>query len=331
MLSQRRRLTSLSGILAGSIALLFAWPAPAAAPVLRTNAQRASSAGATGTSLASVPLPLCSSPVVRPPQSVCASETTLVTAWFPLGDSSKHRREEYLGWMRNFLGSASAPVVVFTSPDARRDVEALRGALPLRVVLRDDVWALPWVAPRIEEYVSRQSALDPDAASHSPALYAIWNAKASLVAEAIADNIFSSSIFLWVDAGSFRETAFSDWPDAVRLRRIFAPRPCRMLFQLAAPLQPTANASLPWRGLVIAGTFFGGAAPAWRWFTKAYAAAHDAWALRGEFVGNDQNNLNVVVQRNLRRVMLLDTRDLPDACGPFVSVGGMAGGGGDGG
>ena len=298
------------------------------APGLRLHLPPAGHAAASAAGpFSALPPPLCSKSATSSQlaQSACSSETTLVTAWFPLGDSSKHRREEYLGWMRNFLGSASAPVVVFTTPDARRDVEALRGALPLRVVLRDDVWALPWVAPRVEEYVSRQSALDPDAASHSPALYAIWNAKASLVGEAIAENTFSSSIFLWVDAGSFRETAFSDWPDVVRLRRIFAPRPCRMLFQLAAPLQPAANASRPWRGLVIAGTFFGGAVPAWRWFTKAYATAHDAWAARGEFVGNDQNNLNVVVQRNLRRVMLLDTRDLPDACGPFVSVGDMAG------
>jgi hypothetical protein len=323
-------------------ALIAALPAPAPPRIVRPRpSSPAAAAGAAAAAAAAFPpLPPC---VVNGSASAfvlaaaaaaraaagapggllraeCASETTLVTSWFPLGASSKHAEGEYIEWMRRFLGRTPTPVVVFTTPGARAEVEAARGeGLPLRVVEREDVWALPWVAPRVEEYVGRQARLDPDAALHSPALYAVWNAKSALALEAIELDAFRSEFYLWVDAGSFREgEPFSVWPDPSRVRRLFGARPCRMLFQMAAPLQPAVNGSAPVYGLVVAGTFFGGARAAWRWWAEAYREAHDAWAASGLFVGNDQCVLNALVHRNLRRVMLLDTRDLPDACGSFM-------------
>jgi hypothetical protein len=301
-------------------------------------------------------------PLVRTPRATSA--VTLVTAWFPLGAASKHSSDEYVAWMRAFLGSVETPVVVYTTDEGRSEILAIRDSrLPTHFEVRDDVFALPLfagaapatrVAAALEAYVGSQPQLDEDRAIHSPALYAVWNAKTAMVSEAIARNEFASRFFFWVDAGSFREPlttvemakkdshagmVISDsyqaghaprtdniltnatfrWPDEQRLLRVLGPTPCRILVQLAAPLPPpTVSPDAPLRSLLISATFFGGALPAWRWWHREYYQLHDEWLERGLFVGNDQSNMNSLALRNLGRMIFMGTYALPDACGQLM-------------
>ena len=306
--------------------------------------------------------------VLTPPPPVRAprvtSTVTLVTAWFPLGAASKHSSDEYLSWMSAFLGRVETPIVVYTSEAGRSDILAIRDSrLPTLFEICDDVFALPLfagaepatrVADALEAYVGSQPQLDEDRAIHSPALYAVWNAKTAMVEEAIARNEFASRLFFWVDVGSFREplttvdnaknsshagTVSSDafqekhiprtdralanatfrWPDEQRIIRVLGPTPCRMLVQLAAPLPlPSVSTDAPLRSLLISATFFGGAIPAWRWWGREYYRRHDEWLKRGLFVGNDQSNMNSLALRNLGRMLFMGTHALPDACGQLM-------------
>jgi len=246
-------------------------------------------------------------------------EITLVTSWFPLGSASKHAHNQYMAWMTTFLSAVSSPIVVFTSEEGRLDVESCRGNLPIHYVIYDDIWNYPWLQRGgiIESYTSRQYELDEDK-FHTPSLYAVWNSKSAMVMDVINLNPFCSEYFFWVDIGSFRMSKYTRWPDLTRVKAVFDDRPCRLLFSMAGSLRPKANMSMPFRGLIFTGTSFGGKVPAWRWWFQEYTSLHDKWLSDGHFVGNDQMNLNVAVQRNIRRVMMLDTRDLPDACGFFT-------------
>ena len=246
-------------------------------------------------------------------------EITLVTSWFPLGAASKHGHNQYIEWMTTFLSAVTSPVVVFTTEEGKKDVESCRGDLPIDYIIYDDIWNYPWLQRNgiIESYTSRQYELDEDK-FHTPSLYAVWNSKSAMVLDVIKLNPFCSEYFFWVDIGSFRMSKYTIWPDLNRVKAVFDERPCRLLFSMAGSLRPKANMSRPFRGLIFTGTSFGGMVPAWRWWLKEYTLLHDKWLNDGHFVGNDQMNLNVIVQRNIRRVMMLDTRDLPDACGFFT-------------
>jgi hypothetical protein len=246
-------------------------------------------------------------------------EITLVTSWFPLGSASKHAHNQYMSWMTTFLSATTSPIVVFTTEEGKLDVESCRGNLPIHYIIYDDIWNFPWLQRGgiIESYTSRQYELDEDK-FHTPSLYAVWNAKSAMVMDVINLNPFCSEYFFWVDIGSFRMNKYTRWPDVTRVKAVFDDRPCRLLFSMAGSLRPKANMSMPFRGLIFTGTSFGGKVPAWRWWFQEYTSLHDKWLSDGHFVGNDQMNLNVAVQRNIRRVMMLDTRDLPDACGFFT-------------
>ncbi len=63
--------------------------------------------------------------------------TTIVTAYYPLGNASKHTSAGYDAWMANFFPWVKAPILVFlpSGPIIER-VKQMRGELPLTVKVR---------------------------------------------------------------------------------------------------------------------------------------------------------------------------------------------------
>ena len=70
-----------------------------------------------------------------PPTTTFATSATLVTAYFPLSQGSKHSLDDYRRWMANFLPHVQAPIVIYLPPDDELEatIRELRGNLPLIV------------------------------------------------------------------------------------------------------------------------------------------------------------------------------------------------------
>lgn len=63
------------------------------------------------------------------------TNATVVTAYYPLSQGSKHSLSNYRAWMENFLPHVEAPVVIYLPSDAeiQATVRTLRGNLPLNI------------------------------------------------------------------------------------------------------------------------------------------------------------------------------------------------------
>jgi hypothetical protein len=223
--------------------------------------------------------------------------TTVVTAFFAV--PSKRPLECYLGWAANFM-AIRAPVVLYTTPDLVPTLQALRprggvgeGGPPLLVV-----------ATRLEDTRTwrdhadgwrRAAGLDPEADRHSPALYALWAAKAEWVAAVAAANPFRTAAFMWTDVGAFRDAAALPavaprYPDA----RLFPPG--QVLFSSVEDMAPGDLVRRPdgifgdfLRADRIVGGLWGGAAEPVAAWADAFNRTLGRYFAADRFAGKDQS------------------------------------------
>ena len=136
----------------------------------------------------------------------CTATTTLVTAYYDLGTSSKHRRAEYASWYKTFFLLADS-MVIFTDEKSVQELVKIRRqsrGCSLFVVqnLRHTFvgTAFNW---------SGEQERDPERHIHkSGELYLIWNQKVAWLFSVSRENPFHSSYFFWADSGQFRGSAF---------------------------------------------------------------------------------------------------------------------------
>lgn len=66
------------------------------------------------------------------------TEATVVTAYYPLSQGSKHSLYDYRAWMENVLPHVEAPVVIYLPADdeLQATVRTMRGNLPLKIQVR---------------------------------------------------------------------------------------------------------------------------------------------------------------------------------------------------
>lgn len=67
-----------------------------------------------------------------------------------------------------------------------------------------DFWDVPPIRRHRTAFEGRQHLIDPEQHIHSPALYAIWGSKSWMLQQIAQENPFDSTIFFWVDTGSWR-------------------------------------------------------------------------------------------------------------------------------
>lgn len=223
---------------------------------------------------------------------------TVVSAYY--AGLAKHGRTEYAKWGHAFM-RMQAPLVFFTDhPSAVPGLDT-RAKDTTHVVVK----------PMNEFHVSTlihdwdaQLALDPERSYRSPHLYKIWLEKPSFVRHAIADNVFDSTHFVWVDYGCFRKDGTAaPW----------TPSPAALPAHKMLLLNMSALHDIV--GREVGGTIFGGDVAAWRiWTTSFYdilTHSHDA----GAFVGDDQTTMTMVAKHIPHHVCIVTAR--PDFGDPW--------------
>jgi glycosyltransferase involved in cell wall biosynthesis len=232
------------------------------------------------------------------------NHTTLVTAYFSLGNKSKFSDEHYYSWMQHFLGIQS-PCVIHTDSASADRIRKMRGNLPTQYYLYDSVFDLPAGKYR-EEYI-KQHALDAENKIHSPELYTVWNSKIALVEQATRENIFKSRYFAWFDIGSVRtpSAVLKRWPSLQKMKQAVGDD--RILVGLIdsslRSTKPMTDGTLV--GNYVQGGFFAGTSESIAWYRKQFDTYHDMLLSRGCFVGKDQTIMNVIVSQHPEKIAVI--------------------------
>ncbi|KAG6901220.1 hypothetical protein C0995_015082 [Termitomyces sp. Mi166 len=173
----------------------------------------------------------------------------LVSALFPL-THAKHTHEDYISWLRNFIGRSGiqSDVYFYTTPELASLVSSLHSSTSTSPTTQrqrltiNTTYTSPFSIPPLARYTSKYHAMhawDRERARHNPELYAVWNAKPWLLEYALISLSSSTShshsgsheshgeydydYAFWVDAGSFRAPhPFRRWPDPRRVDKVFS-------------------------------------------------------------------------------------------------------------
>lgn len=137
----------------------------------------------------------------------CSEGATIVTAYFDIGNKSKHSGQEYYTWTARFF-SLPDNMVVFTDTNSSSSILTARSATPgcTLIVLQN----LKETRLGREVDWTLQHEKDPEKDIHSPELYLIWIHKSVWLSEAASKNPFRSTHLFWADSGQFRDHLFID-------------------------------------------------------------------------------------------------------------------------
>jgi hypothetical protein len=242
--------------------------------------------------------------------------TTVVGVY--IATPSKHSLGEYETWMTTYLKMVTAPLILYLANFPEERIREMRGDLPILIRQINSTWDLPHAAELREAYEGPQLKMDPEKGHHTPALYAIWNAKAGLLAEVAAVNPFHSRYFIYADVGLFRdaisEGVVPPWPAEHRVIKMFANRSNLMVFGLIGDYNnllsnrahtyrdatpPASYKESEWRHFVaIMGGFMGGDALAVRRYADTFYPLIKSNAAEGNFIGKDQEVYYYLAIRN---------------------------------
>lgn len=152
------------------------------------------------------------------------NDILLVSAFFPLS-KSKHSMRQYSNWLSHFLGAVTTDIYFYTTPDLEPTIREIRGLLPITIDTSfESVFDVEPLKGREEDY-KKMHEWDREKDHHSHELYAIWNSKPYLLAEAVRTQNKVEKVYkyaFWSDAGSFREKhAYSNWPGYERVEELW--------------------------------------------------------------------------------------------------------------
>lgn len=220
--------------------------------------------------------------------------TTVVSQYFPL-EVSKHSKTEYNKWLRTMLLSvSSSPLIFYTDSNTAKLVYRIRSNTSLfktTCIIYENIWSMLSKVERQRgvnysfSYKRNQFDLDPEKSIHTPELYAIWNLKSFMMKETIKTNPYSSSFFIYTDAGAWRYGVQPGWPSTELVYELSKKLNNHILFgQTDETCQGYHKCSS-----LIQGTFFAGSAQAMLNFERDFWRLHDQLLEQNQFVGKDQN------------------------------------------
>jgi hypothetical protein len=115
-------------------------------------------------------------------------------------------------------------------------------------------------------YLKMQRKIDPERMIHSPNLYALWNLKSYIMQTIAEQNPFSSSFFIYTDAGAWRDfhrLNVTSWPDVAFINTSLAPAlKDRILFGQISSILFFLKKFRAHIDNIIQGTFFAGSSKA---------------------------------------------------------------------
>jgi len=171
-----------------------------------------------------------------PPNPKSPPRILLVSAFFPL-PHSKHSQSDYAAWLKHFVGQISTDIYFFAPPNITSFIQSLRPTStsnspspfdPQFRLFLNTTFSSPFSVPplhSLQQAYIHQHEIDREKHLHSPALYAVWNAKAYFVSEAITNSERLGRTYdyvFWNDAGSFRDPHwYYVWPDPWRITKVW--------------------------------------------------------------------------------------------------------------
>ena len=230
------------------------------------------------------------------------SDVTVVSLYYKL-NKSKHSHTAYLEWQKNFLQSVSSPLVIFTDKYSIEELLKER-KYPTTLYITDSIWTvLDQIGQErnrdyVKNYQNVQHGLDREKHLHNPNLYALWNLKSYITHKIAKDNVYKSSMFIYTDAGAWRQGKIQNWPDQEFALKIKKQLDDKMLFgQLKNEENALKNKNYPDIDL-IEGTFFAGSEKALSNFKSEFWNMHDTLLDKGKFIGKDQVLMNLYAFNN---------------------------------
>ena len=164
------------------------------------------------------------------PNSACDAAETIVTAYYDIGNLSKHESSSFKGW-NSRLFALSDNMVIFTEASSVNNILKVReestGCTLLGLQSLNNT-----ESSRITDW-HLQHNKDPEKKRHSTELYIIWIQKAFWLELVARLNPFKSQHFFWADSGQFRDKAFLDRYVSSAETWIKSPSflpPCKMVF-----------------------------------------------------------------------------------------------------
>jgi len=257
--------------------------------------------------------------------------TTVVTAFYPL--KSKHGIEKYIEWINNFC-NIQCSLVVFTDEQFAPIFQTLRRGLPTKIIVKP-FNSYEMTSPAMMSLWTKHHAMDPEAATHNPALYAVWAMKQECVALTIHDNPFGTDWFAWCDAGIHRDacpaypfhTGWFNWHNP-EIYPGTSKHPYYVQFPLKAdtlcrsgaigflevhriPDSFVTDPSGPAPNFSLGGGVIVGDRVAWSTFCPAYKAMLQRMDARGEFIGKDQTVFFRMLTERMMPFQLFQPQNVP--------------------
>jgi glycosyltransferase involved in cell wall biosynthesis len=231
-----------------------------------------------------------SSRFFKPEAVPCA---TIVTAFYDM--PSKAPKEKYLGWIRDFFETCSAPMVIFMEEKYFAEISEMRknykDQTKLIILPREEWMANKRFGHKVWEL---QVEKDTESNIHSPDLYKIWYEKKEFVKKVIEINPFHTKKFIWCDAGIVRDEEVKSWmPGFGRADRI--PEDRLLLLQV----DPFTEDDVVLQADGIPGNFLkknrigggiqAGTALTWKRWSDRYDEMVSKYLVAGRFIGKDQS------------------------------------------
>ena len=135
------------------------------------------------------------------------SKVTIVSCYYPL-NKSKHRINEYIEWFTNFLSHVDTPIVIFGEGEVLKKMQQIRESAGLGhkfLAISKPFSELHYSTPSWIEVWEKQVQKSNYKELHNQELFRIWANKSHFVGEAIEKNPFASEVFVWCDAGCWRD------------------------------------------------------------------------------------------------------------------------------
>ncbi len=235
------------------------------------------------------------------PRLPAEAPVTIVSAYYEF--PSKHSVDEYIRWTSNFA-SLACHRVLFCSTHCDR----FRSFSGSRLVI------VPWELEQtdmamLEPMWKGQVELDPEKRIHrSHWLYTVWAQKAWFVKRAQELNPFNSTLFMWMDAGAFRDTVrlpfLVSWPRVDKAAELAQGDRIVALTMQPFPLNPPSFLV----GDYIGGTSFLATEKGWDRFRDLYLRILALALYERKFVGKDQTILNNMYLAKPHWFNLIDAR-----------------------
>jgi hypothetical protein len=231
--------------------------------------------------------------------------TTIVSCYYPRNENSRHTFEEYNSWIEQFLTYVNTPIVMFSDGEAYDWMYKVREKAQLLdrfFLIRKPLSDLECSSPEWEDIWTRQLKLGPWKDEPFQTIFKIWNQKSFFVEEVLQKNPFESDVFVWCDAGCWRNPIVcrnyaQDWPclKVIQPNRMFLlviESMDALIQRLNEPdiqtLEDVVTKVQTCHKTTLSGTMLVGDRKAWEIWIPIFREALQYYAKHNLFAGDDQ-------------------------------------------